>query len=111
MATRYAGKLLALLGARVARSSPAPGSGESAVFEAWLDSGKALGPFEDADILLTEAAGERGSVVTVLIEPFGEGPYESYACADLVAFALSGWCSISGLQGRPPLTPSLPLPS
>ena len=43
-------------------------------------------------------------LVVVSVTPFGiEGPYAEYAGADLVVEALSGYLSLNGLAGRPPL--------
>lgn len=109
LASRYAGKLFADLGAEV--HAPLPQAPRETRYERWLDAGKVRVSGLPADIVLTEDADDPGGPVTVLIEPFGAGPYASYASSDLVVLALSGWLSLNGLQGREPIAPALPLAS
>jgi len=111
LASRYAARLLADLGAALYAPAASPAAEPSSAFEAWLDEGLRTGVPENPTILLTEDPDARGPGVTVLVDAFGEGPYAEYAYADPIAYALSGWYSITGLQGRPPLAPALPLPS
>ena len=65
-----------------------------------------------ADVFITDAsrddlAGLRQrlpGLVVVSVTPFGlDGPYADFAGADLVVEALSGYLTLNGLPGRPPL--------
>lgn len=109
IAVRYAGRLLADLGATVHIPSTRRDTPPDEPYEFWLDAGKSAAPHAAPDIVLTDRPGARtGEALHVAVEPFGDGPYADYAYADIVATALSGWLSVGGFADRPPLESSLP---
>jgi crotonobetainyl-CoA:carnitine CoA-transferase CaiB-like acyl-CoA transferase len=69
-----------------------------------------------ADIIVTDAAFDQSpatlqqinpDAVVVAISPFGlEGQRRAWPANDLTLSAMSGWSSVNGLRGRPPLKPS-----
>lgn len=124
VATGFAGKLLADLGARVVLVEPEGGSPlrQHELFD-YLAGGKQsvvpsdeadLGRWLDgADVVLTDGtspwstaldAARRPSTVVVDVSPFGRsGPYAGWAASDLTVWAMGGYLSFTGYPDREPI--------
>ena len=112
LAIRYGSKLLQSLGATVYSVDGLLGRRQDNAFEAWLDDRKLKYEHDPVDIAFVEEPGtDHAAMVSILVEPFGSGPYETHAYDEVVPLALSGWLSIAGRRERAPLLHSLPLPS
>src|SRR5439155_16125703 len=115
---RWCGRLFAMWGADVVRLDD--GSTDESITSAFLGASKSEAPFDvglitAADVLITDRTDDdlraRGvldleapRLVVLRYSDFGSvGPYATYASADIVLQALTGYLSVNGKPGRPPL--------
>ncbi|MEN3273244.1 MAG: hypothetical protein V7636_2005, partial [Actinomycetota bacterium] len=112
VAVRYCGRLLAQLGADVARTRPAEGDGRIGYggdagieYGRWLDDGKRVGEIVDPDLVLTfddEAPAVDGATLVSISWIAPRGPRADWPATDETILAAAGLAHTFGEADGPP---------